>query len=110
MPSATDVGLCQTLLDGVLQARPDLTTAVTAILDRIGAQSPASFVESLAADDVPSFTLLMQVVAGAYTMHARVRAAIGYTGQVAVPLPNLPYRNIAFEQHTSRDRIRYRSV
>ena len=110
MPSAIDVALSQDLLDDVFRARPDLLIALPAILEKIGDQAPSSFLSDLAAHDTASFSLLMQIVAGAYYMDRRVRAAIGYTGHRPIPLPDALQPSPAFAHHTGRDRIRVRSA
>jgi hypothetical protein len=110
MPSGADVDLHRDLLDDVLRARPDLINPLLTILDDAGVEAPSTFVSRLSVDEPARFAILMQVVGGAYYLDPGVRATIGYTGQVAIPLPDLPVPSIAFAQHTSRDRIRYRSA
>jgi hypothetical protein len=110
MPSAMDVALSQDLLDDALRARPDLVSPLLGILDTVGGEAPSNFVNRLAADEPERFSILMQVVAGAYFLDRRVRAAVAYSGQTAVPFPYTAAASAAFAQHTARDRIRYRSA
>lgn len=86
MPSGSAIGLEGEPVDRVLRARPDLVMPLAGLLDRLAGQEAASAVSDLPDRDPAGFSVLMQAVAGAYFMHERVRAALGYFGQEAITL------------------------
>ena len=87
MPSASDVGIGDLLQRKLSRYRPDLVTAVSAILGQEITKSPEEFVSRLESEDPPNFQLLFQAVAGAYYLSPEVRKRIGYPGQEAQALP-----------------------
>ncbi|MBX3598915.1 MAG: hypothetical protein KF874_15225 [Rhizobiaceae bacterium] len=84
MPSASDLDLSNTLVDKVLQSRPDLVEPLRKLLD-LRLASPESL--TLADLNTQDIETLFQVVAGAYYMDPTVRRLIGYDGQRALTLP-----------------------
>ncbi|MDQ0390939.1 hypothetical protein [Labrys monachus] len=84
-PSAADIDLAGAPVDLALAARPDLQPPLAALLDRLDTADPSEEIRRLEADDRPAFGILMLVVAGAYYMDPRVRAALGYAGQTPPP-------------------------
>jgi hypothetical protein len=86
MPAATEVDVAGPHLDWVLSARPDLAP----VLERILAEpfdDPATRLRELAGRDRAGYDALTLIVVAAYYHDERVRAAIGYPGQIATPIP-----------------------
>lgn len=81
MPSASDVGVADGLLDAVLKVRDDLAPELIRILDEVATQEPGEAIACLRADDPDGFQTLSFVVAGGYLMSRDVDALIGYPGQ-----------------------------
>ena len=81
LPSASDIDLAGEPLDRALQARPDLIEPLRALLLEIEASPPVDAIHHLQRARPAQFHVLMQVVAGAYYMNEKVRAALGYPGQ-----------------------------
>jgi hypothetical protein len=84
MPSAGDLDLCGEAVDQVLRVRPDLGAPLAALLEKTAALAPENAVSWLAAQDPLAFSVLMQVVAGAYYMHPVVWQLLDYPGQEAI--------------------------
>jgi hypothetical protein len=83
MPSATEAGVPDALLDEVVRARPDLTAPLVEVLTAVAADDAATAVARLRAGAVPGFDTVAVVVAGGYLMSPRVMAELGYPGQEA---------------------------
>lgn len=87
MPSATEVGVHEKLIDRVLQVRDDLAPAVFgAIADGAGL-APRDAVFALRATDYAMFSQLVLALRGAYYMSPEVRQLLGYEGGKARPAP-----------------------
>jgi hypothetical protein len=85
MPAAADVGVAGDLLDGVLEARPDLVAPLLRALDR-DVEDPGARLEVLRTTDAPAYRALVLVVLAAYYRAPDVRALLGYPGQEATPV------------------------
>jgi hypothetical protein len=86
MPSASEAGVVGRWLDEVLQLRPDFGPPLAAVLDRLKGADPQAALARLRSEDPAGFGALAEVVAGAYFLNPKVRSAIGYPGQKAVPI------------------------
>jgi hypothetical protein len=82
MPSASDVGACDMLVDRVLRAVPTLAEDTRAALGSTTADGEAALIE-LRGSSRRLFNRLMLVIASAYYMSSEVRDRIGYRGQEA---------------------------
>jgi choline dehydrogenase-like flavoprotein len=85
MPAASQVGICEALLDQVLLLRPDLAEPLSRALDTEVGDPPARLM-TLATTDWPAYQALVEVISGGYYLHPRVRKLIGYPGQEARPV------------------------
>lgn len=90
MPSATDIKLSGTPIDRALEARPDLVLPLKKLLAEFAGAGPLMTIQQLSRERPEDLTNLIQAVAGAYYMHARVRDALGYTGQRRLAPPAKP--------------------
>jgi hypothetical protein len=84
MPSASGAGAAGEWLDAVLEARPDLSDPLLALVTRVEGRDPATVIADLQANDPSGFGLLAEVVPNAYFMNPTVRALVGYPGQVGL--------------------------
>lgn len=84
MPSARDVGVHETGLDRVLEARPDLAESLDAVLAQ-PVDDPHDRLAALEADPAGRAALLT-VLAGGYYLAPAVHTALGYPGLVALPV------------------------
>ena len=82
MPSASDVGTCDMLVDRVLRAVPSLAADVSAAFAGTTATGEAALIE-IRDRQRRLFNRLMLVIASAYYLSSDVRARIGYPGQEA---------------------------
>ena len=82
MPSASDVGACDMLVDRVVRAVPSLAADVSAELVSSTAEGEAALVE-IRGSSRRLFNRLMLVIASAYYLSSDVRERIGYRGQEA---------------------------
>lgn len=97
MPDAAALGLENAQLDQALRARPHLLPALADILHTLGACAGASQagvshvgpddLEKLKTGSLSDFLLLRTLVCGAYYLHPKAKAALGYPGQQALSLP-----------------------
>jgi hypothetical protein len=90
MPSASQAGVAVEWLDVVLRARPDLVEGLRNVLDRAAGRAPADVVADLMAHDRRTFSILAELVPGAYFLNPDVRRAIGYEGQTAQAIDPRP--------------------
>jgi choline dehydrogenase-like flavoprotein len=90
MPSADDVDLADSLVDQVLDARPDLADDLRRAL-RSEDDDPATILEALRADDVSAYRALVLVVLAAYYRAPRVQAALGWPGPEPTPVSRFEY-------------------
>jgi hypothetical protein len=86
MPSATEAGVAGKWLDEVLRVRPDFGPPLAAVIDGARGADPAGALARLRSADPVGFGVLAEVAAGAYFMNPEVRQAIGYGGQLQVPI------------------------
>ena len=86
LPSASQSNVADRWLDEVLVALPEVDVPLTALLDRLRGVNSGVAVQALQTEDPLGFDLLCTVVAGAYFLNPEVRQAIGYPGQLAVPI------------------------
>jgi hypothetical protein len=83
MPSASEVGVSEALLDRVVRAVPSLAGALTAGLDTdIAEEDIGSWLGELSGRDPATYGSLVLAVAGAYYLDSGVRRRLGYEGQV----------------------------
>jgi hypothetical protein len=86
MPSASEAGVAGRWLDEVLQLRPDFGPPLAAALDQLKGADPEAALARLRMGEPAGFGVLAEVVAGGYFLTPKVRSAIGYPGQQAVPI------------------------
>lgn len=84
LPSASDVGLHDALIDRVVAVAPRTTDAFVALLATLPDEDVGAAVRALHADDPAAAGLLTTVVAHAYLLSPEVRDALGYPGTVPV--------------------------
>jgi hypothetical protein len=90
LPSASAADVAGKWLDQVLAACPDLAAGLRELLHKTAGQEPGAAVAALRATDTAAFSVLAEVVAGAYFLNPDVRRAIGYSGQTARPIDPRP--------------------
>lgn len=78
MPSATEAGVVDVLIDQVLGYRPDLAEDFAAAVDACIGREPEAALDDLAARDSARFTALTLLTAGAYTLSSKVRTALNF--------------------------------
>lgn len=86
MPSAGAIDLCHAPIDRVLAVRPDLAAPLRRLLADATGWEPRAWIEALERDDPPALRRLLEAVAGAYYMDARVRALLGYRHRRIAPV------------------------
>lgn len=85
MPSASEADVPTKWIDDALGFRPDLEEGLGRALE-VGARlDPSEAVVALNADDTEAFDALGVLTSGAYFLNPRVKALIGYPGQVPSP-------------------------
>jgi hypothetical protein len=89
-PSASSAEVAGQWLDQVLTACPDLTAGLQDVLRKTTGRDPREAVEHLRTKDTAAFTVLAEVVSGAYFLNPDVRRAIGYSGQGPRPIDPRP--------------------
>ena len=82
MPSAGEAGVGESLLDALLEVRPDLAEPLHAAL----ASAPEGDLSALKGGDRSTFTTLCLVVAGAYYLSPQVRDGLGWHSERGRPL------------------------
>jgi hypothetical protein len=87
LPAASEVDVHGRFIDEALAAAPMMAGAVELALEMPG--EPAKVIEELRENEPGAFMALAFVLSGAYFMHPRVRAALGYEGQAAPENPPL---------------------
>jgi hypothetical protein len=85
MPSAAEVGLHGTVIDNLLDHRPDLRERFLRGLDACRGQDPNLAARSLNDQDPTALAAIGLLASAAYYMDAKVRDLIGYPGQSARP-------------------------
>ncbi len=85
MPSASQVGVPDGLLDQVLAARPDLSEALLRALRSVADLSAVEAAKTLNETDPSGFHAVTLAATGGYYMSPIVRKAIGYPGQESRP-------------------------
>jgi choline dehydrogenase-like flavoprotein len=94
-PTPSAVGIGHRLLDQALAARPDLVDPLRRSLragpDAVDLPAAERLLAALDADDPRAASALRTCVAGGYYMAPEVRAALGYDGQEAAPVPAFGY-------------------
>ena len=86
MPSASEAGATQNLLDEVLVARADLEEPLREIAATARGRDPAVEVARLESEAPELFEALTTAVAGGYFISPEVRDRLGYPGQQAKKL------------------------
>jgi hypothetical protein len=81
MPSASEIGVHQRLLDRALAARPDLAQPLLTLVRTAHGRDPLAEVHRLRHEDDDGFGVLLLVVTAAYYLSRKVRRLIGYPGQ-----------------------------
>lgn len=79
--SADEAGVATIFIDRVLAARMDMSGAFIALLEE-AEKDPRGFIWRVQAQESKRFELLTFFIGGAYFMSPRVRAWLGYEGQV----------------------------
>ena len=79
--SASEAGVAGQGLDEVLSVRPDLATGLKRLLASAKGKPAVDFVAELQNKDPASFSLLAELVPGAYFLNPQVRARLSYQGQ-----------------------------
>ena len=92
MPSATEAGVAEDLLEVVLAVRPNLEPRLRRAQDRTDRVPPEAIPALLADQDPDAYDALVETVAGAYYSAPEIRARLGYTGGrfEELPPPNEP--------------------
>jgi hypothetical protein len=86
MPAASEVGVADSQLEQVLEARPDLLEPLRRALADADAEDAERSLAAIHAADPPAHDALVLVVAGGYYIDPRIRELLGYDGQVPVEL------------------------
>lgn len=79
MPSATQAGVGDTLIDQVLRYRPDLVEDFVKAVDIASDWEPESALDELAARHSGAFAALTLLTAAAYTLSPVVRRTLNYS-------------------------------
>jgi hypothetical protein len=90
MPSASQAGVGGEWIDRALTARSDWFADFVALLQNARGKDPRTVLAELQVSAPASFTMLTELVAGAYLMNTEVRKLIGYSGQRAIPIQESP--------------------
>lgn len=86
MPSASQAGVGGEWIDRALAARADQAADLVALLVDARGKDPHVVLAELQVAKPASFSMLAELVAGAYLMNTEVRKLIGYSGQRAIPI------------------------
>lgn len=86
MPSASQAGVGGEWIDRALAARADWAADFIALLENAHGKDPRAVLAELQVASPASFTMLTEMVAGAYFMNTEVRTLIGYPGRRAIPI------------------------
>ena len=89
-PSASQAGVAAEGLDQVVSFQPGIVAGLMNVLEKSKARPPAEVVADLQKKDPAAFGVLAEFVAGAYFLNPRVRARLGYAGQVPHPIDPHP--------------------
>jgi len=84
-PSASEAEVGARWAERALLALPELTEALTDVLDEAGPGDAKGFLRRLEEEDRPRFDMLVLVVVGAYYLSPKVRRRLGYTGPQRTP-------------------------
>ena len=90
MPSASQAGVGGEWIDRALAARSDWFADFVALLQDARGKDPRMVLAELQVSAPDSFTMLTELVAGAYLMNTDVRKLICYSGQRAIPIQESP--------------------
>lgn len=85
MPSASQVGVHEAVLDRILSLRPDLVENFLRGLNKASGQEPRAAANLLNKEDTPALSAIGLVASAGYYMEPRVRKLIGYPGQEKRP-------------------------
>ena len=80
MPSASQADVGGVWIDRALAARSDWTADLVALLERARGKDYHAILAEIEASEPATFTMLTELVAGAYFMNPAVRKLIGYPG------------------------------
>ena len=86
MPSASQAGVGGEWIDRALAARVDWVADFVALLQNARGKDPRMVLAELQVSAPASFTMLTELVAGAYFMNTEVSKLIGYPGRRAIPI------------------------
>lgn len=78
MPSATDAGVPENLIDIVLGYREDLVAAFLDALTTCSGKDPATALDELCGNSPEKFEALTLLISAAYFQSAKVKAALNY--------------------------------
>ncbi len=90
MPSASQAGVGEKWIDRAAIARSDWAGDLVTLLENARGKEYRIILADLQALHPASFTMLTEMVAGAYFMNPEVRKLIGYPGQQAIPIAEQP--------------------
>ena len=90
MPSASQAGVGGEWIDHAMVARQDWAVALVALLERARGKDYRAILAELQTSEPATFTMLTEMVAGAYFMNPEIRKLIGYPGQRAIPIGTTP--------------------
>lgn len=85
MPSASEVGISEELLDELLNSRPDLAEPLRSVLAE-PVDDPATRMGTVMTSQPEAFQHLVVAVVGGYYLSSQVRDLIGYPGQLSKPV------------------------
>jgi hypothetical protein len=84
MPAGNEVGVADSGLDQVLDVRPDIVADILRAI-RLVREAPEA-VDGLETADPDAWRALRTAAFGAYYVSDRIKAAMGYSGQLASPV------------------------
>jgi hypothetical protein len=90
MPSASQAGVGGEWIDRAMEARQDWAADLVSLLERARGKDYRAILAELQTSEPATFTMLTEMVAGAYFMNPEVRKLIGYPGQRAIPIGTAP--------------------
>jgi hypothetical protein len=90
MPSASQAGVGDKWIDRAMEARQDWAPHLVALLEKAQGKDYRATLAELQTSEPATFTILTEMVAGAYFMNPEIRKLIGYPGQRAIPIQTSP--------------------
>lgn len=81
MPSASEIGIHQDIIDQVLGFRPDIIANFRRGLEKCRSKDPSEAANQLSHEDADAFDAISLATSAGYYMNEIVRELIGYPGQ-----------------------------